>query len=109
MTVGDRIERAREAAGLSQRALAHETGISQPTLSRIISGDRVAKMPEVVAIAWATGTTVAELTGAGGVADRAQCAARATNGAGMDGMRATLLHFLELDAYLEDQAIPSVP
>jgi len=109
MTVGDRIERAREAAGLSQRALAQETGISQPTLSRIISGDRVAKMPEVVAIAWATGTTVAELTGAGRVADRAQCAARSTNGAGMVGMREALLHFLELDAYLEDQAIPSVP
>jgi transcriptional regulator with XRE-family HTH domain len=107
VTAGNRIERAREAARLSQRALAQESGISQPTLSRIISGDRVAKMPEIVAIAWATGTTVAELTGIGCVADRAQCAARATNGAGMDGMREKLLHFLELDAYLEDQAIPS--
>lgn len=106
MTVGERIERAREAAGWSQRALAQETGISQATLSRTISGDRVAKMPEVVAIAWATGTTVAELTGTGSVSDRAQCAARATDGAGMDGMREALLHFLELDAYLEDQAIP---
>jgi len=105
--VGVLIERARVAAGLSQRALADVTGVSQSTLSRIISGDRVAKMPEVVAIAWATGHTVAQLTGVGTVADRAQCAARATNDSGMDSMRETLLHFLELDDYLNDQAIPA--
>jgi hypothetical protein len=75
--------------------------------SRIISGDRMAKMPEVVAIAWATGHTVAQLIGAGTVADRVRCAARATNGSGMDGMREALLHFLELDDYLADQAIPN--
>jgi transcriptional regulator with XRE-family HTH domain len=102
-----RIERARVAAGLSQRALAEATRISQPTLSRIISGDRVAKMPELVAIAWATGHTVAQLTGAGNVAERAQCAARATNGSDMEGMRQTLLHFLELDDYLDAHAIPA--
>lgn len=105
--VGVLIERARIAAGLSQRALADATGISQPTLSRIISGDRAAKMPEVVAIAWATGHTVAQLTEAGTVADRVQCAARATNDSDMDRMREALLHFLELDNYLDDQAIPA--
>jgi len=106
MTVGERIERAVDAAGLSQRALAAETGISQPTLSRIISGERAAKVPELATIAWATGTTVAELTGTGSVADRVRCAGRATNGAGMEEMRSALLHFMELDAYLDDQAIP---
>lgn len=105
--VGVLIEHARVAAGLSQRALADATGISQSTLSRIVSGDRVAKLPEVVAIAWATGHTVAQLTGAGTVADRAQCAARATNDSDMGGMRQSLLHFLELDEYLDDQAIPA--
>ncbi|GAA2218073.1 helix-turn-helix domain-containing protein [Micromonospora olivasterospora] len=104
---GELIERARVEAGLSQRALADKTGISQPTLSRIISGDRSAKMPEIVAIAWATGRTVAQLTGGRAVADRVQCAARATNGSGMDGMRQALLHFLELDDYLDEQAIPA--
>jgi hypothetical protein len=64
-------------------------------------------MPELLSIAWATGTPVAELTGLGSVADRVQCAARATNASAMDEMRETLLHFLELDAYLEDQAIPA--
>ena len=105
--VGALIERARAAAGLSQRALADMTGISQPTLSRIISGDRVAKIPEIVAISWATGHTVAQLTGVATVADRVQCAARATNDSGMEGMRQALLHFLELDDYLDEQAIPA--
>jgi transcriptional regulator with XRE-family HTH domain len=105
--VGVLIDRARSTAGLSQRSLADTTGISQSTLSRIISGDRVAKLPELVAIAWATGHTVAQLTGTGTVADRVQCAARSTNGSGMQGMRTALLHFLELDDYLDDQAIPA--
>jgi transcriptional regulator with XRE-family HTH domain len=103
---GARVERARIAAGLSQRALAEETGISQPTLSRIITGDRAAKMSELVAIAWATGHTITEITGAETVADRAQYAARATNNSGMESMRRALLHFLDLNEYLDDQAIP---
>lgn len=105
--VGALIERARTSAGLSQRGLADVTGISQSTLSRIISGDRAAKMPEIVLIARATGHTVAQLTGTGTVVDRLQCAARATNDSGMAGMREALLHFLELDNYLDDQAIPA--
>jgi transcriptional regulator with XRE-family HTH domain len=106
--IGSFIEKARATAGLSQRALADATGISQPTLSRIISGDRVAKLPEIVAISWATGHTVAQLTGVSAVADRVQCAARASNGSGMQEMREALLHFLELDDYLDDQAIPAM-
>ncbi len=104
--IGVRVERARVAARLSQRALADMTGISQPTLSRVVSGQRPAKMPELVAIAWATGVTVAELAGIGTVAERSECAARATNHADMDRMREALLHFLELDDYLSAQAIP---
>lgn len=106
--VGARIERARVAAGFSQRALADATGISQSTLSRVISGQRAAKVPELMAIGWATGVTVAELAGTGTVAERAEGAARATNHADMDGMRDTLLHFLELDDFLSGQAIPAI-
>jgi transcriptional regulator with XRE-family HTH domain len=105
--IGVRIERARVAAGLSQRTVADITGISQPTLSRIVSGQRIAKIPELMAIAWATGATIAELAGTGTVPERVECAARATNHADMDGMREALLHFLELDDYLSDQAIPA--
>ncbi|HJP78448.1 MAG TPA: XRE family transcriptional regulator [Pseudonocardiaceae bacterium] len=104
---GARIERARVAAGHSQRSLAEVAGISQPTLSRIISGDRPAKMSELVAISWATGHTIAQLTGAETVADRVECSARATCDCGMNVMREKLLHFLELDDYLQDQAIPA--
>jgi transcriptional regulator with XRE-family HTH domain len=105
--VGALIDRARIAAGLSQRSLADSTGISQPTLSRIISGERVAKLPELLELAWATGHTLAQLTGSGAVADRVQCAARSTNGSEMKNMRTALLSFLELDDYLEDQAVPA--
>lgn len=106
--VGARIEHARVAAGLSQRALADATGISQPTLSRVITGQRAAKVPELVAIGWATGVTVAELAGTGTVTERAEGAARATNHADMEGMREALLHFLELNDYLAGQAIPVI-
>jgi transcriptional regulator with XRE-family HTH domain len=102
-----RIERARQKSGLSQRDLAAATGISQPTLSRIISGERAAKVPELVAIATATGHTLAELTGQSQVAERVQSAARATSGGNMEAMRRDLLHYLELDAYLDEQGIPA--
>ncbi|WP_343233504.1 helix-turn-helix transcriptional regulator [Streptomonospora sp. PA3] len=105
--VGARIERARADAGLSQRALAERAGMSQPTLSRIVSGDRAAKIPEILAIAWATGHTYAELAGLTKVADRVQCVARATNGSDMEGMRQKLLAYIELNDYLDDQAIPA--
>jgi transcriptional regulator with XRE-family HTH domain len=101
-----RIQRSLDAAKLSQRSLAKKTGIAQSILSRIISGERIAKVPELLAVAEATGTTFAELSGVSSVADRALYAARATNGAEMDLMREELLHYLELDAYLDDQAIP---
>lgn len=104
--MGLAIESAREAAGLSQRALEDRTGISQSTLSRILSGKRPAKMTEIIQIADATGCTVAQLTGTA-IVDRVKCAARATNSSAMSEMRQRLLHFIELDAYLDDQAIPT--
>jgi len=106
-TIGQRVERARVAAGLSQRALAEQTGISQSTLSRIEAGERDAKMTEVLVIAWSTGHTVAQLTGVSEVASRVECVARSTNGSQMEAMRKKLIHFLELDAYLDDQGIPA--
>lgn len=105
-TVADAIESARAASGLSQRALADKTGISQATLNRILNGSRVAKMPESILIAEATGCTVAQLTDSA-VAERVRCATQSTNGANMNAMRQRLLHFMEMDAYLADQAIPA--
>ena len=106
-TITTRIETARSAAGVSQRDLARRTGISQSTLSRITRGKREATLPELLAIAEATGHTLTELTGSP-LETRVHWAARATNGAQMDALTRQLLHFLELDAYLDDQAIPAV-
>ena len=107
-TTAKAIAHALKVAGISQRTAASTTGISQSTLHRILSGTRPAKMNELLALATASGCTVAELTNSSQVAQRAQCAARSANGATMDHMRARLLHFLELDAYLEDQGILAV-
>lgn len=101
---GAAIANALTLANMSQRTLAARTGISQPTLSRIIDGSRAAKMPEIVQIAQATGTSVTQLTGQG-VASRAQGAARAVNRAPMADMRHKLIFLLELDAYLTEQGI----
>ncbi len=98
------VRQAQALAGLSQRDLADKTGISQPTLNRILTGVRAPKMPELILIADATGCTIAQLVDSQ-IADRVQCAARATNGSDMESMRQRLLHFIELDAYLDDQAI----
>lgn len=96
---------AYRASNLTQHSLADRTGISQSTLSQILSGQRTAKLPEIILIAEATGHTVAELTDKS-IADRLQYAARAANNSDMEIMREKLLQFFELDAYLEDQVIP---
>ncbi|WBQ06262.1 helix-turn-helix domain-containing protein [Kribbella sp. CA-293567] len=101
----DRIEAARKAAGLSQRQLAEMAGIAQATLSRIEQDIRPAKMNEILALAWALGCPASELMACSGVRDRLECVARATEQSGMETMRGELGHYLELDAYLEDQGI----
>jgi transcriptional regulator with XRE-family HTH domain len=61
--LGERVRRARERVGLNQRQLAALTGISQPTISRVESGERSALVvTELYRIAMATGTTVTALT-----------------------------------------------
>ncbi|QNE19144.1 helix-turn-helix transcriptional regulator [Kribbella qitaiheensis] len=100
-----RIAEAREAAKLSQRQLATRSGIAQATLSRIEQGTRAAKMNEIVILADVLGCTISELTGLSSVQERLQCVARATDDADMKTMYSELSHYLELDAYLEDQGI----
>lgn len=104
---GASIERARMAAGLSREALAEAAGVSQLTLSSIISGARMAKLPEIAAIAWATGQTVARLTDVPMMADRVQSTVHAASESGTGDLRNQLLYFLELNDYLADQGIPS--
>ncbi len=105
---GNRIKDALGAAGFTQGDLAQASGISRPTLTRIISGDRAPKMPEVAAIAWATGATVTELMESERLFERVRITACASRPP-MMGAHKELLSFLQLDTYLEDQAILSMP
>ncbi|WP_166354372.1 helix-turn-helix domain-containing protein [Phytoactinopolyspora limicola] len=104
-SVGARIESARERIGISQRALAHKTGLSQSTLSRIESGERIPKMSEIILIAGSIGCSVSEISEHSAVRDRVICFARAENGSDMSGLRRELVHLLELDAYLDEYGI----
>ncbi len=61
-------------------------------------------MPEIILIADIVGCTVTQLTSTD-VTRRVECAARSTNGVSIDSMRQRLIHFLELDAYLDGQGI----
>lgn len=103
-SVGTRIQRVLDQLQLAQRQLASETGISQSTLSRIISGDRTAKTPELASIAGALGVTVAELCDQAPTV-RVAFATRATNNASMDVMRQQLQRYVELDTYLAEYGI----
>ncbi|MFP7364191.1 helix-turn-helix transcriptional regulator [Corynebacterium callunae] len=85
--------------------MADRCEIAQATLSRIISGDRPAKMSEIILIADATGVSVAQLTGTSDIPQRVQYAARSTNGSSMEAMRNKLLQFVDLNDYLDDQGI----
>lgn len=105
VTTGSRIAEAREAAKLSQRTLAHRTGIGQATICRIEQGERPVKMNEILALAWALGCTPSELTESSLIRDRVECVARASDDTNMLAMRRELTRYLELDAYLADQGI----
>lgn len=104
INIGGRVKAAYETAGLTQRELSDLTEISQPTLSRIVAGDRVAKASELVDIARITGVPLSQLTGSG-AASRVSCAARATSGSQMTQMRDKLIQFADLNTYLDAQAI----
>lgn len=101
----DAISTALQASGISQRQLAEKTGISQSTISRILSGDRRMKMPELILIADAIGCTTTQLSGSG-VAQRVRCAARSTNGSRVTALKSRLLHFMEIDALLDELNVP---
>ena len=87
---------------LRQRGLAEATGISQPTINRILRGERAPKLNELIALADALGSTLSELTGDSPVAARLVSSARATVDGATAAMHAELTHYFELDAFLRD-------
>jgi len=60
-TLGQRIRRLRNAAGLSQDALAREAGIGRVTLVHLENGERTPRFETLVAFAKALGVDVSEL------------------------------------------------
>jgi transcriptional regulator with XRE-family HTH domain len=105
MTTGTRIAEARSRAGLSQRALADRSGVSQATLSRMEAGTRTPKMGDLLVLARAIGCSVAELSDHSPIRDRVVCFARAENGSDMSRLRNELVHTLEPDAFLDEYGI----
>ena len=104
--LGQRIREVREAKGVSQAAAALALEVSQPTYSRIESGERPLAGDELVILADLFGVRAAAITGLPGVRERARFAAR-TDGsaAAMTTMREKLCAYLELDAYLTSQGV----
>lgn len=101
-TIAERIVRLKDRAKMDQRKLRDETGISQPTLSRIISGKREPRMDEVILLAGALGVSPSEILEENPLEDRVLAAHRATD-ATVDTahVRQKLLSFLQMDEYLE--------
>jgi transcriptional regulator with XRE-family HTH domain len=107
--LGRRVRAAREAAGVSQDEARKAIEVSQPTYSRIESGDRPLKGDELIQLADCFGVRAAAITGLTEVRERARFAAR-TDGdvSAMAAMRERLYAYLELDAYLTSQGITEV-
>jgi transcriptional regulator with XRE-family HTH domain len=104
--LGRRVREVREAAEVSQDQARTVIGVSQPTYSRIETGDRPLKGDELVALADLFGVRASAISGLAEVRDRARFAAR-TDGTASDmaSMRDRLYSYLELDGYLTDQGI----
>jgi transcriptional regulator with XRE-family HTH domain len=107
--LGRRVRAAREAAGVSQDEARKAIDVSQPTYSRIESGDRPLKGDELVQLADCFGVRAAAITGLAEVRERARFVARADGDfSPMAAMRERLYAYLELDAYLTSQGITGV-
>jgi len=64
------LRRARARAGVTQRTLARQTGISQPTVARIEVGAEVPRVDTLTRLLWACGETIEVMPRAGVGVDR---------------------------------------
>lgn len=104
--IGLRIRDLRTGAGLSQRELEDETGISQATISRIEAGDRKVRIDEAVSLSWALGCPVETILEENSIRDRVLCATRANlSSADVNRVKDDLIFLLEMDAHLAAHGI----
>lgn len=103
-----RLRDVREAAGVSQEKAGVAIGVSQPTYQRIEAGERPLKGDELMLLADLFNIRAARITGVVALGERVRYAAR-TDGSQpqMAAMRDKLHAYLELDAYLTDQGVPT--
>ena len=82
--LGRRVRESREAAGISQDEARKAIDVSQPTYSRIESGDRPLKGDELVQLADCFGVRAASIIGLLDVRERTRFAARTDGCDGRD-------------------------
>lgn len=104
--LGSRLREVRESRNVTQEEACDAIGVSQPTYSRIESGERPLKGDELIILADRIGVRVSSLTGYLEAEELAKFAARSDGSmATMDVLKSKLLAYLELDSYLADQGI----
>lgn len=87
-------------------ALETETGISQDALRLIESGERGARLDEVIAIAWALGLPVGAILDEDPVRERVLVSTTADlSDPEVKNVRDRLIQFLEMDEYLGSHGI----
>jgi transcriptional regulator with XRE-family HTH domain len=103
---GERIAMLSKEAGLSQRDLERETGLSQSTINRIVKGTRPATLPELVQLSWALGVDFDDLVNEHPLAERVLSAPRAS-GRGVDAqqVRDRLVEYLRMDLHLDGRGV----
>ncbi len=104
LLVGQRLISAREAVGLSQRALADCANISQSTIHRIETGHRSASTLELSTLADACGVLIADLQGTNTLRDEVLCAGR-TNDMGTQVLADYLIYAFGLARRLDEQGV----
>ncbi len=108
-TQGARVAALAAAAGLSQRDLAEAAGMSQATVSRIVTGTRRASVPELVTLAWVLGVPYEELVATRSLSDRVLVASRSSRvEADLSVARGRLVGYLRMELYLDAQGVAAV-
>lgn len=105
--IGQRLAGARETVGMSQRELAQLSGISQPTIHRIESGQREASILELSALADACGVLITDLQGTGTLGNEVSCAGR-TSDAGSPALLEYMLYAFGLTQRLDELGVAEI-
>ncbi len=102
--VGQRVRQARESLGWSQKTLAKRTDgvLSQPTISRMEEEATPSNMAHLLAVTWALGMELNDLTGPHPLEDRAEWSVRSEDEINISKQKQQLLTLLKLRLYLDE-------